>query len=479
MSVRQPPRVRVAPRAADTYGDLAADLAGDYGLVPDDWQRLVLEDWLAVNGGRWASLTCGLSVARQNGKNGALEVREVFGMVGRGEKVLHTAHQVKTAQKHFRRLKHFFGKKVDDPTARFPELNALVSEIRNVNGQEAIYLKNGGSVELVARSQGSGRGFTVDVIVCDEAQDMSDDDLEALLSTSSASPLGDPQWIYTGTPPGPRANGEVFTRVRAEALSGKSHKHCWHEWSVESDSDLDNVENWHRANPALGTRLLVDVVQGERSNLSDAGFGRERLGMWDEANTNRVIDATTWAACADEKSKAVDRFAIAVDVSPDRSVASVSVAGQRQDGLWHVALDEQRNGVGWLVDYVAGLCERNDIRAVVIDGASPAASIIDALKDRKIKVTTTGPRDMAQACGMFYDGTMEGWLRHTAQPQLNSALGVARKRALQDAWAWNRKNQSSDITALVACTLALWGAQSSTVSRPKKRAGSGRVVVMA
>jgi hypothetical protein len=139
-------------------------------------------------------------VPRQNGKNGVLEMRELFGMVGRGEKILHTAHQVKTAQKHFRRLKHFFGKKADDPTAKFPELNALVTEIRNVNGQEAIFLSNGGSVEIVARSQGSGRGFTVDVIVCDEAQDMSDDDQEALLSTSSASPLR----TRSGSTPGPR-----------------------------------------------------------------------------------------------------------------------------------------------------------------------------------------------------------------------------------------------------------------------------------
>ncbi len=119
------PRLHVAPRAGKTFGDLAGDFAGDYGLRPDDWQRLILNDWLAESRGRWASLTCGLSVPRQNGKNGALEVRELFGMVGRGEKIAHTAHQVKTAQKHFRRLKHFFGKKVDDPSANFPELNAL------------------------------------------------------------------------------------------------------------------------------------------------------------------------------------------------------------------------------------------------------------------------------------------------------------------------------------------------------------------
>jgi phage terminase large subunit-like protein len=470
VSVRQPPRVHVAPRHSKTFGDLAADLAAEYGLAPDDWQRLVLDDWLAEVKGQWGSLTCGLSVPRQNGKNALLEVRELFGMVGRGERILHTAHEVKTAQKHFRRLMHFFGQQPNDPGALYPELNALVLEIRRVNGQEAVLLKNGGGVELVARSKNSGRGFTVDVLVMDEAQEMSEDALEALMPTTSAAPSGNPQWIFTGTPPGPRANGEVFTRVRMEALEGRSKRLAWHEWSCESDVDLDDHKAWHQANPALGTRLQFDVVEGERSRFSDDGFGRERLGMWDEAGSDRVISAQTWSDCRDENSMALDRFAMAVDVSPDRSTSSVGFAGQRADGSWHVELDEQRHGVGWLLEHIVRRCEANQIRAVVIDGASPAASLVDELAKRKIKVTTTGAREMAQACGSFYDGATEGWLRHIDQPQLNAALGAARKRPLGDAWAWNRKNSALDITALVACTLALWGAQASQVKRP----GRGR-----
>jgi phage terminase large subunit-like protein len=477
-SASQEPRLHVAPRASNTYGDLASDLAGDYGLTPDPWQRLILDDWLAVGGGKWASLTCGLSVPRQNGKNALLEVRELFGMVGRGEKILHTAHEVKTARKAFKRLQHFFGTKPEDPGAKYPELNALVAEVRNVNGQEAVILKNGGSVEVVARSKNSGRGFTVDVLVMDEAQEMTDDDLEALMPTTSSAPLGNPQWIFTGTPPSPRANGDVFTRVRAEALDGKSKRLAWHEWSCEGDVVLDSHEAWHQANPALGSRLQFEVIEGERARFSDDGFARERLGMWAGSASHSVIDSESWQAVKDEGSRAVDRLALAVDVSPDRSVASVSMAGQRDDGGWHVELDEQRNGVGWLPSYLEVRCQRNDIRAVVIDGASPAASIIDELKQRGIKVTTTGARDMATACGTFYDGAMDGWLHHIDQPQLNVALSVARRRSLGDAWAWNRKNAASDITPLVACTLALWGAQSSTVKKPQKRRTQGRRAVV-
>jgi phage terminase large subunit-like protein len=376
---------------------------------------------------------------------------------------------VKTARKAFLRLASFF----ENPR-RYPELAAMVREVRKTNGQEAIVLTNGGSCEFVARSKGSGRGFTVDVLVMDEAQELSEDALEALLPTISAGPLQNPQQILTGTPPGPSANGEIFTRVRSDGLERKDKRLSWHEWSCEPDADLDDPLNLARANPALGIRLQREVADAERGSMSDAGFGRERLGMWDEARAHRVIDLASWSAAGDAASVPSERFALAVDVSPDRSVASVSLAGQCADGSWHVELDEQRHGVGWLPAYLEVRCARNDIRAVVIDGASPAASIIDDLAQRKIKVTTTGARDMAAACGTFYDGVMEGWLRHIDQPQLNTSLGVARKRPLGDAWAWNRKNAGSDITPLVACTLALWGAQSSAVKKPQKKRSDGR-----
>lgn len=480
------PRVRVAPRAANTFGDLAAELAASYGLVPDGWQRLVIDDWLAVKGGRWASLKCGLSVPRQNGKNAVLEVRELFGMLGRGEKILHTAHQVKTAQKHFRRLKHFFGKRVDDPTARYPELNARVVELRNVNGQEAIFLDNGASVEIVARSQGSGRGFTVDVIVCDEAQDMSDDDLEALLSTSSAGPLGDPQWIFTGTPPGPKANGEVFTRIRLDLLDGKTKKGCWHEWSAEPGDDLDSVEVWAKANPGLVSgRLLVDVIEGERGTFSDEGFARERLGMWSSAESVQVIDPESWRLAADPASMAVDRLTLGIDVAPDRSTASVSLAGQRADGLWHVELDDTRAGTDWVGPWVAGRVARNKLHAVVVDELSGLVEKRNgrhylAGTDVVVTLAASEGRDMAIACARFYDAVVAGELRHTDQPQVNVALSQAGKRRLGAGWAWNRRSAVSDITPITSATLALWGAQLDIkqVKKPARRAGTGKVVVL-
>ena len=459
------PRLHVAPRADLTYGDIAADLAADYGLVPDPWQRLVLDDWLSVTGERWSSLTCGLACPRQNGKNGIVEVRELFGMVGRGEKILHTAHEVKTARKAFKRLQHFFGRSVKDPAARFPELNDLVDELRNVNGQEAIFLSNGGSVEIVARSKNSGRGFTADVLVMDEAQEMSDEDLEALMPTTSAAPLGNPQWIFTGTPPGPKVNGEVFTRTRTNALTESAGRICWHEWSAcdpedVAGLDLDDRDVWERTNPALGYRLQIDVVEGERAQFSDEGFARERLGVWEPPNRHgdEVIDKVAWRASEDPLSSFTGPPVFAVDLTPDRSMerrASIAVAGRRPDGLLHVEIAENRPGTAWVLDRLAELQQRWGGRFVA-DSTGPAGSIIPDAAMRGVVIEPMSARDHAHACGFFYDLVMEGRMRHRPEPLLDRALeGAIRRSAGDGAWTWSRKSSAVDISPIVAATLAL------------------------
>jgi phage terminase large subunit-like protein len=439
-------------------------------LTPDEWQQFVLDDWLArqARDGKFASLTCGLSVPRQNGKNAILEMRELFGMVQLGEKFLHTAHEVKTARKAFLRLASFF-----ENTRKWPELSELVKDIRRTNGQEAILLENGGGVEFVARSKGSGRGFTVDVLVCDEAQELSDDALEALMPTTSAAPLGNPQWIFTGTPPGPTANGEVFTRTRDDALSGKSSRLAWHEWSCVGAVDLDDPTNAAATNPSLGGRLQWDVVEGERARFSDEGFGRERLGMWDSAGSQRVISADSWSVCASANLKdAGGEVAIGFDVSPDRSTATISVASLTVDRLPYVDVVESRRGEpDWGVQRVVDMCARHDWRAVVVDGASAANSYVDALRQAELTVTVTSARQMASAFGGFFDAVMDGRLRHLDQPLLNSALSAARKRTIGDSgFGWSRKDSESDITPVTAATLALWGLTSSEVAeKPKPR----------
>lgn len=467
----QRPRVHVAPRVEQTYGDLAAKFSADYGLEPDAWQRFILDDWLGRRGASWAALTCGLSVPRQNGKNALLEMRELFGMVGLGERILHTAHEVKTAQKHFRRLKYFFGTRADDPGAKFPELNALVEQVRAVNGQEAIFLKNGGSVELVARSKNSGRGFTVDVLVMDEAQEMSEDALEALMPTTSAAPLGDPQWIFTGTPPGPNAIGEVFTRVRREALSDSPGKLTWHEWSVEGQVDLDDRVLWRMTNPALDAgRLQEDVIEGERARFSDGGFARERLGKWAPTDgASRRWSAEFWGSARTETPPegGVRSFAVAFSLDGSR----LSLAGAvKHDGGVHVELIDafqgvQERGVDPLADWLA---ERwRDTSRIAILGTAGAA-LKAALRDRGVPekvLHVMSTQEYFAANTMTEDAIRAEAVTHPSVPGdvLDASVSVAdtKRRGQNGQWGWEATVPDGDETPVEAFCAAYWAARTS------------------
>lgn len=491
----QTPRVRVAhARAAKSFGDLASELAADYGLVPDEWQETVLEDWLSADrSDKWKYLNCGLTVPRQNGKNALLEIRELFGMVGLGETILHSAHEVKTAQAHFRRFKYFFGEKANDPSAKFPDLNAMVDHVRNVNGQEAIVLKSnpergfkGGVLRVIARSKSSGRGFTADVLVIDEAQELTEDALEALLPTTSAAPTGNPQWIYTGTVPGPNASGEIFSRMRATAQGDTPGAMCWHEWSPDPDRkvDLDDRDLWAETNPALHAgRLQERVILAERKTMSDEGFARERLGLWPaHAGATRAIDPTTWTkTIAEPPTNGVYCFAVAFSADGKRqSLAGAVRDGTPTQGRIHInVIDTHTGTTGDGVTRVADwLAERKERAAQInLIGGAGAAALADALAQRGVPARMVQILTTAQyldACSITFEGLLAGTITHPEgdpEDALNASVAVCdkQKRRRDGAWGWEATTSTGDETPLEAASAAVLAAK-TTKRRPGRKA---------
>ncbi|QTF81824.1 terminase [Gordonia phage Guey18] len=461
----------------DSYGDEAAFLVSKYGLTPDPWQKIVLDDWLAYRADmKWAASRCGLSVPRQNGKNGLLEMRELFGLVGLGEKILHTSHLVATNRKAFVRLASFF-----ENERKYPELAALLDPqkgIRRTNGQEAIFLTNGASIEFVARSRSSARGFTIDLVVMDEAQEMDDDHLEALLPTTAAAPLQNRQLIWTGTPPDPELlekEIDVFLRQRDASLA-MNERRCWHEWHFPDDMDYGELETWCYANPAAGIRLGLEEIAEDYDTMSEEGFARERGGIWGDPANQRIIPIDVWRNCFELRRDDGGEMSIAVDMSQDRqwtSLVSVSTA----EGIPTMDLVDYRSGPPeWVCPRILEACRRFDVRCVVIDGASTAAALIEPLRSSGIEVTVTSAQHMKRAAGMFLDGLYSKKLLHINQPSLTTATEYVRKRKLDDGFAWRRKDNQSDISPVVAATLAYWGLLSPDVKRPIKRRGQATFV---
>jgi hypothetical protein len=93
--------------------------------------------------------------------------------------------------------------------------------------------------------------------------------------------------------------------------------------------------------------------------------------------------------------------------------------------------------------------------AVAIASASPAGSLIVDLRDRNVPIVEVSTSEQAAACGRLYDAVVDtASFRHRTQPHLEVALRGAERRAYGDAWLWSRRRSTTDISPLVAVTLA-------------------------
>lgn len=472
---KQEPRISIEPAYVYTDGGDAAELVSAYGFTLDPWQQQVINSWLGRDRtDHFTATSAGLSVPRQNGKNALLEVRELYGMVTMGEKILHTAHEVKTARKAFLRLAGFF-----ENERQYPELAAMVVAIRKTNGQEAIELDNKGSVEFSARSRGAARGFTVDTVVFDEAQELTDEQLDALLPTLAAAPSGNRQYIYTGTPPSPACTGEVFRRTRVDALAGSDPSAAWHEWSVESlppngTSTQELVKLAWDTNPAMGYRIDEAFVEKEAHTMSLDGFARERLGWWvDQQSESCAITNAEWAACQIEPEDAPDglvSFGVKFALDGNMLCVSACVKGETP----YVELVETMQDSGGAISKLAQwLYDRKDETcAVAIDGKSGQGALINtlyALGYPKRAIMRVGPTDAISAASGFLDAVRARKLTHIASPALDeSATGSCRRSiGAHGGWGFGDTTRAYS-TPIESAALALLASQTTRRNPSRK-----------
>lgn len=479
----QQPRYLIAPDADYTDGETCGALSSAYGLTPDPWQQLVLDNWLACDENHmYAADTCGLSVPRQNGKNGVLEMVELDKLTMQHRHILHTAHEVKTCRKAFLRLKSFF-----EQPEKYPELAEKVKYIRATNGQESIQLwrydeygdkVDGGSIEFIARSKSSGRGFTVDDVICDEAQEMTDEQFEVLRSTNSAAPSGNPQLIMTGTPTPPTSPGTVFGRTRRNAIEGNTKRTCWVEWSVDEIGDVRDLSRVEDTNPALGYRLQESVIDSELNSMEPDGFARERLGWWITAEDKTLISDEEWAKLAiGDDDVPIDDYpnkkAFGVKFTPDGMKVAVAVAILQPDGHVHVELVDNgyrlaSSGLRWIVDFLDE--RRNTTAAVAIDGKSSSSALVDHLHDRKYPskaIMLPGANGMIAASSMLLDAIRAEQLTHYGQQQLTDSATRSQKREIGNQGGWGF--DGDECAPIEAASIAYWAVK-TTNRNPYRKA---------
>ena len=472
VGVQRPRIQRLPPNIHSTSGQEFIELSRSVGLELDDWQQYHVR--VAVAEREDSTWACSEYVdvdPRQNGKGGIIEALKLgFMFLHRSPLVLYSAHEFKTSSESFLRLLRW----VDGSD----ELRRMVHRVWTSHGSEGIELTKaagGGRLRYIARSNGSGRGFSAPVVFLDEAFKLDGETMAALLPTLSAQQN---PWIgYFSS--AAKATSSQLHHLRRRALSGAHGRMAYLEHSADPDlyggrrsagwaEARRDPQVWAMANPALGIRISVEAVQTELDTLPPEIFDRERLGVPDDelGAEAPVISGEQWLACADPGSQVAGPLVLVVDMPPDRARVTLAAGGRRADGLTHVEVIKQLSPREDLSGEVARLLGAHEFRHVLLVPGGPAGGVLpdveqacrDARPGDDGVLRLVGSGEFVQACGRFFDLVTADppAVRHLGQEVLGVAVAAGRQKVSGDAWRWARQSSSVDISPLCGVSVAAW-----------------------
>ena len=474
-----PPRYATARTARRTLGPAIGKVAARLGTPFMPWQQHVVDVAFEVDeSSNLVYREVVLTVPRQSGKTTLLLAVMVHRALARSQfgprnKMIYTAQTRKDARE---KLEEDF---VIGGLDLAPTMRGKYRFVKT-NGREHVrFLESGSKIGIDTTTEKSGHGGTLDLGVIDEAFAQIDGRVEQAFSPAMITRPQAQQWVNStagwlgGSP-------YLWSKVaagRAAVESGEASSSAYFEWSADPDADPEDPATWWACMPALGQRTITEsairseLVKMKASPEGINGFKRAYLNLWvpKDAPAEQVIPHARWLASRDRMTQADPRV-FSFDATPDRSWGTIATAGGTADST-HVEVVEHREGMDWMVDRICDLDDEYEPVEWLVDKASPAASLVPALVARRFTVVAKGAKptrrsirvtelaDMLVACGNFYDGTTkaEPSVFHVGQPELDAALGAAKKRIVGDRFAWDRKDLLIPISPLVAVTLAAHG----------------------
>lgn len=445
----QLPRVRSCPPYLFTSGPDAVAIYESTGMRLDPWQRSSLDDHCAENAdGSWVTIESAEEVSRQNGKGEIINALMLLHLFVLGTRtVIYSAHEFKTAKESYI--------KISSLMKNTPALDAKVAHYYNSNENTSIELKSGQRLRFLTRSKDGGRGFTGDVIIFDEAFNITQSAISAILPTLSSKP--NPHIYFFSSAGKASQESDVLRELRRRGEKGDDTL-VWRSFSADPSVDTDDRDALAQANPGLGIRITERFVAVERKNMTEVEFRRERLGIWEEVTgAGSVISAAAWGECfSDFGVPEGTKLSVGVAISPDREWASVCFAWQQMSGV-HVDLAKHDVGVDWVVPFLVDVASRRDFGAVIVDQGGPAATLLPAIAGAGLPFRLTDTTAYKAACAGMVDAVRYKRILHRGQPELTTAAVGVKEHKVGDSWVFARRDSGVVIAPLEAATLAVWG----------------------
>lgn len=454
---RQTPTKSVVLPYENTYGKEAIDIYEKTGRQAQDWQKLLIYDILSYNDeGLWIHTKFGYAVPRRNGKNEVITIREMYGLI-EGEQVLHTAHRTPTSSSAFYRLL----KLLED--AGYKDKHDYIAHKQY--GLETIeFPSSDGKVSFRTRTSKGGLGEGFDLMIIDEAQEYQDDQETTLKYVVSSSK--NPQTLFCGTPPTMVSSGTVFMKMRNKALSGETENTGWAEWSVDSMTDVHDVEAWYETNPSLGTIFTERIIKDEIGD-DDLDFNIQRLGYWSKKNLKSFISEVQWNECKlTSLPELKGKLYVGIKFGIDGQNVAMSIACKTtNEKVFVESIDCQPrlNGNKWMLRFL----KQADIASITIDG-NGSATLEEELKDLKLKhIIIPKTSEVITANDVFKTSLDQGLVVHMGQPSLAQSVSNCQKRLIgsQGGYGYQSIKEGIDICLMESMVFAFWQAKTAKERR--------------
>lgn len=477
-----PPRAWVEQRRGS--GDLVDEVrafAGVAGYRMLDWQVEMVRAWSSFeDGGGWVHRRCGASVPRQAGKSVDGIIWAAFLVAMLGYNVLWTDHNYSTTCEMLRRFQKIFGERPGDPRG-VKALNRLVAKTVSKTAQEMFQFKNGGVLAFSTRTKSAALGYSFDVVILDEAQELTSEHLQAINPTTTSGPHHNMQLVYLGTPTRAGSSAHEFSALRDEALGDEPGDDVfWCEWGVAEVGDVLDEGRWPLANPSLapGMADVVAIRAGIRSmaKTNAVGAAQEYLGYWlPNVTADAAINPDDWAACGVDgfpaPSPRLEKVAYGVKFSPDGARVAMAACIVRRGRVPHIELVlEEAVGVG--VPAVARAIGRGvkTVAEVLMDGRTGVGDLRAEVPCNvpRAMLREAGPRDAADAAAMLVNTVGRREVTHLAKPGQarldESVRNVTKRKIGRDGYGLD----GPSCHAAEAAALALLAAR-TTKRNPARR----------
>jgi hypothetical protein len=235
------------------------------------------------------------------------------------------------------------------------------------------------------------------------------------------------------------------------------------EWGIADDVDPMDLDAVAAAHPAIGRTIdrsfLVD--QAGIMAATPGEFARAYGNRW-TTTLEQLIPAVAWAAIRhrDGTPAAGVPPVLGCDVAVDRSAAAVVACWPDTQGIPTLEVVAYGPGTDWAAGRLAELHADHGSPVVLDGGTGPASTVVDQLRHKDELpgwVRAVTPREYTTACAQLLDGIGDRTVRHRGDPALDAAVGAAAKRTVGEGWAWSRRLPTTDVSPLIAASLALFG----------------------